>query len=201
MLDHLDALCQGGRAGRAGPGRNKSVLVPLADLPQAHSQEVGGGLETSPPSAGQGRLLVPPSHPTPGLALRGREGSRTSKAGGCAQEAAAGAVLEPQSGGREGAAGTCIVRAPLPAGPPGAPPARVPGVCCWGRPAGSQAGSNWAEGTRAARSFIYIRIHPLLSRGRSWRAKTVRDPKNPPRSWLCGQTAGLESWLLHSLAV
>lgn len=186
------------------------MVVPLVHLPQEHSQGVNLGTGNlaplRPPVPGKGASSLPTFNTAPALQLQGRRFgygracSRTSKAGGCAQEAAAGAVLEPQSGGREGAAGTCIVRAPLPAGPPGTPGARS-----WrrllGRPAGCQAGSNWAEGTRAALSFIYICIHQLLSCGRSRSAETVRDPNNSPSSWLCGQVAGLESGLLHLLAV
>lgn len=204
-------LCMSRREGGQGRARRQQIrggtAGPLAPRAQPGSEPRNWKPGPPPPSSTrQGRLLLThfqhrPRTSTPGPALRyWRACSRTSKAGGCAQEAAAGAVLEPQSGGREGAAGTCIVRAPLPAGPPGTPGARS-----WrrllGRPAGCQAGSNWAEGTRAALSFIYICIHQLLSCGRSRSAETVRDPNNSPSSWLCGQVAGLESGLLHLLAV
>lgn len=112
------------REGRKRRARRQQIRAGTAGrlAPSAQPGSGQGDWKPAPPVSGRGASSFPPPTQLQGWRFGGgRAGSRTSKAGGCAQEAAAGAALEPQSGGREGAAGTCIVRAPLPAGPPGAP--------------------------------------------------------------------------------
>lgn len=102
------------------------MLAPLEDVPQSHSQEVDSGTGHQPSGQdfaqssvpGKGRLF--PYHSPSPLHRPGPGGGRAGS-GSAAQEAAVRAVQEPQSGGREGAAGTCIVRVPLPAEQPRTP--------------------------------------------------------------------------------
>lgn len=110
------------------------------------------GLDAKPwlrGKGGKGASSVPPSPRLPGWDFGGgRAGSRTSKARAVRRKrrpGCPGASKRRKGGG----GGTCIVRAPLPAGPPG-PPARGPGV-------GAGPGGNRAH-TRAAPAFMSLCI-------------------------------------------
>lgn len=125
-------LYQGG-GGRTGKRRKRKIGGGSAGR-RAPSTQPGSGLRTGKPARLQGlgkRWGTPPPYSL--LQLQGwvgfggrRAGSRTSQARGFEQEAADGAVHEHQSGGREGAARTCIVKAWLPAESP-----RTPGATSW----------------------------------------------------------------------
>lgn len=144
------------------------MVVPLVHLPQEHSQEVNRGTGNLAPSALQYQARAPPPYPlpTPPPHFNFRAGA-WGTGGPAAGRLKPGAVrrkprpglfwsLKAAEGRERPAPALCELRSPL---------ARLvpPGARSWrrllGRPAGSQAGSNWAEGTRAALSFIYICIH------------------------------------------
>lgn len=150
------------------------MVVPLAFLPQAHSQEVDSNWKPAlRPGLGQtlgdrqGRLLRTPL-PLPrlqgwDLGAGGPAGSRTSKDRGWAQEAAAGLSwsLKAAEGRERPAPALCEPRSLLSR-------QGLPGARSWhpllGQDGGSQAGSNnWAEKARAALSFVYWCIHQFLS--------------------------------------
>lgn len=154
MSDHPDTVSRRWRQDRKNQEATNPWWQRWQACPQAYSQEVDLGRETrllartrQRLGAGKGaRASSLPLSPTPGLGgALGLEGGQPDVAdpGGCGQEAAAGVVPEHQSGGREGAARTCIVQAWLPIESP-RPAARVLGVRGWDASCGFQAGSNWA---------------------------------------------------------
>lgn len=151
----------------------------------------------------RGASLVTPSPPPGWVGLWGRRaGHRTSQAPGCAQEAAARAVPELQSGGREGTARTCIVQARLPAEAPRTLGAEI--LSCAAR-AGPSAFRQvvTGHGRLSARSSIYFYIHSFMHPAviqlpQELVSETVRDSKGLHSSRLCGQLAGSEAWLLRS---
>lgn len=137
----------------------------------------------------RGASLATPS-PTPGwVGLWGRRAAhRTSQAPGCAQEAAARAVPELQSGGREGTARTCIVQARLPAESLRTLGAEI--LACAAR-AGPSAFGQVVTGQRRLSAlwpicfYIHSFMHPsVIQLRQELVSKTVGDSRAPHSSRL-----------------